>query len=493
MGKGSEEGWRPRHAALSPLDRIPRSRTQALTRLAGLLSDLAAVAIASLLAYVGRSRLPIFSAVEDVTGSSLSTSVLIALTWIACNALLSAYSAREMGSGSWEFQRVAFGGMMAAGVVGIACYLMKYDLSRGYFLLLFAIGIPLMLIFRLILRRTLNRAHRRGVLQRRVLIAGTPQHIDDVVKVLTRESWLGYTVVGAMARVGWSADETPGGVPFVGATKNVVDLVEQYGADAVVFTEGSFPTSADFRRTAWELESLDAQMIVVPALSDISSQRVQVRPVAGLPLLFVEPPQREAAAHLSKRVFDLVGSAGLLVLFSPVFLITALVIWLDDRGPVIFRQTRVGLDGKEFTCLKFRSMVVNAEEVLKQIQHLNQADGVLFKMENDPRITKPGRFIRRYSVDELPQLWNVLRGDMSLIGPRPPLPKEVANYQSDVVRRLRVRPGMTGLWQVSGRSDLSWDDTVRLDLYYVDNWSMVQDLTILLRTFQAVFGRSGAY
>jgi exopolysaccharide biosynthesis polyprenyl glycosylphosphotransferase len=207
----------------------------------------------------------------------------------------------------------------------------------------------------------------------------------------------------------------------------------------------------------------------------------------------VEASRAVHASHWAKRAFDVVGSLGLMLLISPVLLATALAVKLHDGGPVLFRQTRIGRDGRPFSCLKFRSMVTDAENLRADLEVNHERSSVLFKMVNDPRVTRPGRLIRRLSIDELPQLWNVLRGQMSLVGPRPPLPHEAARYGSDMRRRLRVRPGMTGLWQVSGRSDLSWDETVRLDLFYVDNWSMVQDLNILMRTVSAVLGSRGAY
>jgi exopolysaccharide biosynthesis polyprenyl glycosylphosphotransferase len=261
----------------------------------------------------------------------------------------------------------------------------------------------------------------------------------------------------------------------------------------VIFADGSFPTPADFRRMAWQLEDLDTQMIVVPAITDTSAQRLEVRPVAGLPLVDVERPRAIASGRWVKRTFDIVGAGLLLLLAAPVMGLVALAIKLEDGGPVLFRQLRVGRKGEVFECLKFRSMVPDAEARLAALADLNEGAGPLFKMTRDPRITRVGRFIRRFSIDELPQFWNALVGDMSLVGPRPALPSEVARYDSDARRRLDVRPGLTGLWQVSGRSDLAWDDAIRLDLYYVDNWSMVQDLMILGKTANAVVGSAGAY
>ena len=215
--------------------------------------------------------------------------------------------------------------------------------------------------------------------------------------------------------------------------------------------------------------------------------------MAGLPLVHLEAPRTLHASHWAKRVFDIVGSLALLLVTAPVTVVTALAVKFHDGGPILFRQTRIGRDGKPFSCLKFRSMVVDAEHLQADLMVNHERSAVLFKMAEDPRVTRPGKWIRRLSLDELPQLWNVFRGQMSLVGPRPPLPHEAARYGTDMNRRLRVRPGMTGLWQVSGRSDLSWDETVRLDLYYVDNWSMVQDLAILMRTVSAVLSSRGAY
>ena len=256
-------------------------------------------------------------------------------------------------------------------------------------------------------------------------------------------------------------------------------VCEATGADTVLIAGGSFASSTDLRRVGWQLERSDIDLVVIPSLADIAGPRIHLRPVAGLPLMHVEPPQADAAGRWSKRLFDVIGAASALLMLSPLMLLVAVLVKLEDGGPVLFRQIRIGRDGEAFQCFKFRSMCIDAEERRADLHEHNEADGVLFKMQNDPRVTGIGRFLRRYSFDELPQLFNVLRGTMSLVGPRPPLPEEVDEYGDDVRRRLLVRPGMTGLWQVSGRSQLNWRETVRLDLFYVDNWSMVSDLIIL--------------
>jgi len=261
-----------------------------------------------------------------------------------------------------------------------------------------------------------------------------------------------------------------------------------------VTATASFGPSA-VRRLSWDLEKTSAELILAPALTDIAGPRIQTQPVAGLSLIHVERPTYRGATKLFKTAFDLVGAGLLLLMLSPVFLAIALGIKVTSPGPVFFRQERVGLDGERFKMIKFRSMRVDAEAMLEQLQAEQRDAGndVLFKIKNDPRVTSIGKFIRRFSLDEIPQLLNVLRGEMSLVGPRPPLVAEVARYEDEVHRRLLVKPGMTGLWQVSGRSDLSWDETVRLDLSYVENWSIASDLVILFKTAKAVVAPEGAY
>ena len=472
---------------------MSRSRTTWWTVLTLLAVDVAVITAATLAAAAGRNHLPIFHVADDVSATVQLVGVYIAAVWLLLIFLFGGYSPFQTGVGSLEFQRILLASMTTAGLVGISCYLTKFDLSRGLFLLLFVLGSPGLVVGRAMHRRAVHRIRQQGHLRTRILLAGSGRHIDDIARTLQRESWLGHNVVGALTAPDSPITETRGGVPVVGHTDAVEEAVGREAVDAVIFTEGSFPSADDFRRLAWALEEHNVQVIVVPTLTDVSRERIQMRPVAGLPLVYVGRPQSQAAGRWMKRLFDIAGSMALLLLLSPVLLGVAVFIRVHDGGRVLFRQTRIGRDGRTFSCLKFRSMVADADQLLAGLADLNDGDGPLFKMTRDPRVTGPGRFIRRFSLDELPQLWNVLRGEMSLVGPRPPLPQEVESYAPDAMRRLRVRPGMTGLWQVSGRSDLSWDETVRLDLYYVDNWSIVQDLSILGRTLSAVLNGRGAY
>ena len=418
-------------------------------------------------------------------------SVGLTLAWLAILALTGTYSLRDLRAGSMEYKRAINATAWAAGSFGVACFLLNYSYPRTMFVVWIGVGVVGLCVARFLRRRLMHRLHAMEMFQTPVLVVGADHHVDEIALVLGRERWMGYKMVGAVTRERLQA--TAIGLPVLGQIEDVDDIIAQHGIKVVIFAEGSFDCPGDFRRLAWRLEDSQVQMIVAPTMADVSAERLEFRPVAGLPLVDVARPRAINSLRWIKRAADITGAALLLLLASPVLLATAIAVKLEDGGPVIFRQRRVGLKGEEFDCLKFRSMCTDAEAKLAELQAKNEAAGVLFKMADDPRITKVGKFIRRFSIDELPQLWNALRGDMSLVGPRPALPREVAQYDFDTRRRLQVRPGLTGLWQVSGRSRLSWEDTVRLDLYYVDNWSVVQDLMILAKTARAVVGSSGAY
>jgi exopolysaccharide biosynthesis polyprenyl glycosylphosphotransferase len=455
--------------------------------------DLVLLAVATMAAMLGRQQLGLFDPRDDIVDYVAIAAVPLLVGWLAMLRAVGGYARDIFGAGTEEYKLVVKASLLSAGLVGIGCYLTGFPLSRGFFLLVFTIGTPLLILGRFVFRRSIQATRRHGHLREGVIIAGDPQHIDELAAVLRRESWLGYTVLGALTTPGTRIVETPAGIPVLGDTTDAAAAIQGASADVIIFAEGAFGSSRDLRRAMWTLEDLSVQAIVVPSLTDVSSERLKVRPVAGLPLVHLESPRATRASHWAKRVFDVTGAVCLLVLFAPLMLATAVAIKLHDGGPVLFRQTRIGRDGKPFSCLKFRSMVVDAETLRSDLETNHERSSVLFKLAEDPRVTKPGRLIRRLSIDELPQLWDVVVGQMSLVGPRPPLPDEVARYENDMTQRLRVRPGITGLWQVSGRSDLSWDETVRLDLYYVDNWSMIQDLVILLRTLSAVLSSRGAY
>jgi exopolysaccharide biosynthesis polyprenyl glycosylphosphotransferase len=346
------------------------------------------------------------------------------------------------------------------------------------------------------MRRSLHRdRHRERGWSRRVLVVGDASHVLELANQLRREWYAGYRVVGACIADSLIAPEPQhiDGVPVVGSFRNILEAAAAVSADTVAVTGSTELTGRRLRRLGWQMEGTGIDLVLAPSLTDVAGPRIHTRPIAGLPLIHVESPEFRGVRKWVKGLFDRTAAgAGLLVL-APLFLIIAGAIMIDSRGSAFFRQRRVGLGGTEFDVLKFRSMVVDAESMVGALARQNEGDGLLFKMRSDPRVTRIGRFLRRWSLDELPQLINVVKGEMSLVGPRPPLPTEVAWYDQDVARRLLVKPGMTGLWQVSGRSDLSWEESIRLDLYYVENWSLAADVTILWKTLGAVVGSRGAY
>jgi exopolysaccharide biosynthesis polyprenyl glycosylphosphotransferase len=458
-------------------------------------TDLVLITFSVFAAILGREtlRFP-----DPLTGVEVGRTLDVAgpamiIGWVATIAMLGGYRKQVFGAGLDEYKRVINASLVTAAAVGISCYLLRFPLSRGFFVIAFLIGIPVLVLGRHLLRRSVHRARRLGILQHRVVIAGAEGHVSEIASVLGREKWLGYHVIGALTPDPGGRSTTHSGIPLLGSSRSIAEVAIEAEADVVFLAGGAFDSATEMRRLAWDLENEDIAVVIAPSVTDVSSERVSVRPVGGLPLIHLEKPRSQEAVRRAKRTFDVVGSLTLLLLFAPVFVFAALRVRAYDHGPILFRQPRVGRDGAVFSCWKFRTMVTDAEALLADLQAQQGYDGGLFKMEDDPRVTPPGRWLRRFSIDELPQLVNVLKGDMSLVGPRPPLQHEVAQYDDAMARRLRVRPGMTGLWQVSGRSDLAWSEAIRLDLYYVDNWSMVQDLTILARTFGAVFGSRGAY
>jgi exopolysaccharide biosynthesis polyprenyl glycosylphosphotransferase len=460
------------------------------------LADLAAVGVAVLvvqLLTVGRSESMITTGWTPAHLTSYKVvSLVIAAVWLAVLALASTYSSRVLGSGADEFKLIGVATGWTAALVAVACFLTKSNLSRQYFLLVFAVGVTLLLMGRYVTRQMLHAAHRAGKFVTDVVVVGGYYQTLELIEVLQREAWTGYRVVGVCLP---ETDEhrKVSNIPVVGDTTHVREALQATLAEAVFLTSGAGANSTEFRRISWQLEGTGADLAVLPSITDVAGPRIRVRPLAGLPLLHLELPAFAGYQRVLKRLLDIVAAVMGLVLLSPVVLVIAVAIKLGSPGPVFFRQIRVGQDGREFWCLKFRTMVVDAERRLAELAQETDGNGLLFKMREDPRVTSVGRRLRRYSLDELPQLVNILRGDMSVVGPRPPLPSEVANYTDDLRRRLLVRPGLTGLWQVSGRSDLSLEESTRLDLYYVDNWSLMHDIEIVWKTLRAVVDGKGAY
>lgn len=425
-------------------------------------------------------------------------SAALAFSWWK---MLGAWNSRQshlLGAGPEEYKRVAAASLWLFGLVAIISYVFKIDTARGYVGVAFPVGLAGLLLARWLIRQHLNVDRQQGRSMARLLLVGGSSAVAHLAQSLERAKQSGYQPVAAYVPGTHTLNpsESISGLPILGHTPDAASIlkaIEACRADTVAVSAGVQLHPQTLRHLGWDLSARNIGLIMAPALTDVAGPRIHTHQVAGLPLIHVTTPSLEGGQRVAKRLFDVVTSFAILIAASPVMLMLALLVKLDGAGPVLFRQNRVGIQGELFSMYKFRSMVPDAEDKLAELEEMNEGSGLLFKIRDDPRVTTIGRFLRKYSLDELPQLLNVLNGSMSLVGPRPPLPGEVEAYESDVRRRLLVKPGITGLWQVSGRSNLSWQDSVRLDLYYVENWSLAGDLVIILRTVRAVFCSNGAY
>ena len=445
------------------------------------------IAVATLVRFRGEARVVVGA--PELTYGLLA--VAFGVLWLAMLVLRGSYDRRVIGLGPEEYKRVLRSSLWILAIVAGVSFLARVDIARGWVLVAIPIGTASLLIGRFVARKRWHRTLASGEFARRVLAVGDPAHIHRLAATLDRESYAGYRVVAAC--VPEDAEGDLAGIPSVGATSDVRAAVLESGADTVAVASLSGTEPDYLRQLGWSLEGLGVDLVLAPSLTDVAGPRIHVRPLAGLPLLHVDEPELTGVRRLGKLALDLGGSLLLALLWLPLMAVAAIAIRLDDRGPVLYRQTRIGEGGRPFIMFKLRTMGVGADDRIGSLEQLNESDGVLFKIQDDPRVTRVGRFLRRWSLDELPQLFNVVRGEMSLVGPRPPLPREVARYSEAAQRRLLVKPGMTGLWQISGRADLSWEDSLRLDLWYVENWSFSQDIVILLKTTRAVLSRQGAY
>jgi exopolysaccharide biosynthesis polyprenyl glycosylphosphotransferase len=419
------------------------------------------------------------------------TCALPVLWWVSV-LVAGGYDARFIGLGSDEFRRVLNAAVSLTAGLALVSYTAKLDLARGYMVIALPLTAVLDLAARYRIRKRLHKLRQHGSCTRRVVAVGHAAAVADLVTTLRRDSYHGLSVVATCLAGVARADEVAE-VPVAGGLGSVTAAVGLFGADTVAVLACPEMDGRRLRELAWELEKTGTDLCVAPALLDVAGPRTTIRPVAGLPLLHVDHPELAGGRQVAKTVFDKAIAASALILLAPLLAGIALAIKFTDRGPAFFRQTRVGKNGRAFTLYKFRTMVMDAEQRKAGLVLRNESGGVLFKIRRDPRVTRPGAWLRRWSLDELPQLVNVLLGDMSLVGPRPALPDEAARYGDHMRRRLVVRPGITGLWQVSGRSDLPWEEAVRLDLRYVENWSLALDLQILWKTGSAVGRGSGAY
>ena len=463
-------------------------------RRAVLVVDALAALAGAMLAQVLRELL--FGASLTVDGRHvpyLLVAVVVVASWLAILAVSGAYEHKILGSGTEEYRRVLRAAVGALAAAVLVVFLSRAQVARGFVMGLAPLVAAWTLFGRYLTRNWLARQRAKGLQMRRVVVLGRPEAVLEAVRHFRGAIDQGYDVVSACVVGDASTDVVDElAMPLLPATDPLAAVTEQRAEVLAIAGTEALPTGA-LRTLAWDLEGTGVDLMVVPTITDVAGPRVSVQAVAGLPLLLVEPPRLTGGARVVKSLFDRSTALVLLVFLSPFLVAIGLLVRLTSSGPAIFRQVRMGRDGKPFRMWKFRTMTHEAEQDLDKLVTLNEHDGLLFKIRDDPRRTTVGRWLRRFSLDELPQLVHVASGKMSLVGPRPPLPSEVARYPEDVRRRLLVKPGLTGLWQVSGRSDLPWAESVRLDLYYVDNWSLSMDFVIIMKTTAAVLHGKGAY
>ena len=423
-------------------------------------------------------------------------SLVVALVWLATLGIYRSRDVRILGIGLDEYKRVVSATVAVLGTLAILSLAFRIDVARGYFALAFPLGILGLLTSRWLMRQWLNRQRLRGHYLARVIVLGRSRDVSYVIGQIQKKSGAAYQVIGA-ALPGTNTKTFlrggKGNIPVVASTETVVDAVRKLNVDAVVVAGPVKGGSTYLQELGWDLEGTDTEIVLATGLTSVAGPRIHARPVEGLPLMHVELPQYKGIKHVFKRLLDITLSALALVALVPVFAVLAVLIKRDSPGGVFFSQERIGRTGEKFRIYKFRSMVQTAEADKAALSARNEGAGPLFKLRDDPRVTKTGIWMRKYSLDELPQFWNVLIGDMSLVGPRPPLACEVDKYEPRVLRKLFIKPGLTGMWQVNGRSELDWHDSVRLDLYYVENWSLAGDLLILMRTALMLVRPKGAF
>ncbi|SIN90958.1 sugar transferase [Agromyces cerinus] len=458
-------------------------------------TDAMIVAVAMLIAVAVRSAIIGPDILHEAATERIGAPVAIAAAWLLA---LVAFRTREphvLGVGALEYKRVLNASATTFGVVAIVFLVAQPPNARWYLVVGAPIGVAGLLAGRWLWRRWLVAERRRGRFLSRAIVVGSRIDAEYVACQIAHDTGAGFVVVGAAIdgddRSEFIADGTS--IPVLDGIGAAAAAAVALHADAVIVT-GQYNSAGDaIRQLSWALEGTATELVLSSRLTDVAGPRIHFRPVAGLPLIQVEIPQFDGGKHALKRGFDVFAASMGLIAIAPILITIAIAIKLDGPGPILYRQERIGRDGKTFKLLKFRSMIPGADRVRAELLERNEAAGLLFKLKNDPRVTRTGRFLRQHSLDELPQLWNVLRGEMSMVGPRPPLAEEVDGYSAQVHRRLLIKPGLTGLWQVSGRSDLSWEESVRLDLYYVENWSLTGDLMLIWRTLRVVLRPVGAY
>ncbi len=482
----SREGTADREGASHPVPAKAQWPRRYASRL--FLSDLLVVAVA-LVAY-GMISLPNLLGPVDWPGqpgvpywAALAT---VAALWLTALDVVDTRNEHVVGHGVVEYQRIVRASASVFMVVVATAFFLQINLARSVFFVAIPIGTVGLLLSRWTWRQWLRRQQRRGHFLHRAVVLGERAKTSHVIRTIRSTDGTGYLVVGAITKHG-TPDPINGDVAVIGTYEDAADAAQHARADTLIYAGADDVRPHELRELGWAMADRDVDWVVAPALTDVAGPRIHARPVAGLPLIHISYPTMTGSRRFTKRLFDIVGASVLILIGAPVMAAVAIAIKLDSPGALFYRQERVGRRGKSFGMIKFRSMVADADDRLASLLDVQgTTTEPLFKVTNDPRITKVGRFLRKHSLDELPQLFNVFLGQMSLVGPRPQRPAEVALYDDAAHRRLLVKPGMSGLWQVSGRSSLSWEDALRLDLYYVENWSVTQDILILFRTVRAV-------
>lgn len=502
-----DERSRARHLLSGPVTlRVPlvrdvRPATPARTRWqVGYRSRVLATDAVVVVAATAIAHLPLLDSLTPSRGApgsgrALLVSACVAVLWLVALLAGRAYDERLLGRGRTEYRRLVDATWRLFGLLAVAAFLGGVAEARAHLVVVAPVGLLGLVTARYAWRQWLHRLQmRREGWTTRVLAVASRAQAVLMIERLNAPIGHGYEVVGVCVPAGDMAlGEEINGVPVLGDVSLAGEAATLVGADAIVVSGSDEITSEDVRRVGWDAERAGADFFLAAELADVAPRRAAVAPAPGMSLVHVAAPRFRSAQLVVKHVLDWCGAALLTVLGAPVMMLVALAVVLDDPGSPFYLQRRVGRDGRTFKMVKFRTMRQGADGQVVTLSDANEAAGPLFKIRNDPRVTRLGRVLRRFSIDELPQLFNVLVGQMSLVGPRPPLEREALRYSSRMRRRLLVKPGLTGLWQVAGRSDLSWEESVRLDVFYAENWSLLDDALILMRTARAVVSGRGAY
>ena len=463
-------------------------------------TDALALAVAIGTAHV--VRYAVLPAPGDMVSAAHPVLLLVSLAlfviWMTALSIGRTRGPKILDAGAAQYQAVARASFNVFACIAIVALVLRASPSRLFIGIAGVLGLTLLFLSRRVWRTWVLTRRAHGSFLASALVIGGVRSAQDIMRRFISDPVHGLRVVGV-----WVPDRVAGrqerihvgevDVPVMGTETGLEAALAVESVDIVVVTDTEHLGHNGMRELAWALEEYDVDLLVAPNVVDVAGPRVHLEAHGNMPLIYLSGPSYSRSRTIRRAVFDRCFAFLVLVAASPILLAAAIAIRLTSKGPVFYRSERIGAHGVPFEMLKFRTMVLDADQAREELVKHNIGAGPLFKMRDDPRVTPIGRLLRRFSIDEIPQFYNVLRGDMSIVGPRPPLRSEVDTYDETVMRRLLIKQGITGLWQVSGRSDLSWEDSVRLDIDYVENWSMLRDLQIILQTARAVLARDGAY